>query len=570
MPAIIPCSYTKPIPADATPTTLRGKPAVRFKGSDGRTQTALLTKNGKRIRLFTGTFKGKFTDATGKPRVVVIRAANGRPCRNKAAAAALLNEIIEADKRAAAGLADPLAVHRQTALADHLADFRAHLKAEGDTKKHVNQKIGRIRRTLDACGFRLIADLDACKLEKYVTELQDKGRQLPPLPDGGEPLTRTEAAAALGIKPDGLSKLVRRHDLAAVGNGKARRYPRETVQFLRDRAARGISGVTAAYYKSLMKSFTAWMVDDRRLATDDDPFAHLKVSLPEDDLRQDRRSFTLSELRLIIAAAERSNRTVCDLSGPDRSMLYAVASASGFRAAELASLTPAAFALDGTPPTVTLRAADDKRGKAVVQPLQPETVERLRAYLTGRPSDRPVWPGKWYEKAADMLRVDLAAAEVPFVIDGPNGPQHAHFHSFRHTTCAMLDAAGVSLKQAMTHMRHSDPKLTLKRYGRATLAEQGVVAEKLPSFLAPDLAPPAATGCAPMRPHGAPAASDHKANSFPAAPITRQNEGFATLCDSLTRLAPTASDRPTSAVGGLHKPRVTGSNPVAATVPKRC
>src|SRR5204862_1432763 len=44
------------------------------------------------------------------------------------------------------------------------------------------------------------------------------------------------------------------------------------------------------------------------------------------------------------------------LAGLDRAVLYAVAGASGFRAGELATLTPESFALDADPPTVTLPA----------------------------------------------------------------------------------------------------------------------------------------------------------------------------------------------------------------------
>jgi hypothetical protein len=62
-----------------------------------------------------------------------------------------------------------------------------------------------------------------------------------------------------------------------------------------------------------------------------------------------------------------------------------------------------------------------------------------------------------------------AAAGIPYVIDGPDGPLYADFHSLRHTYVALLDRSGASLKQAMQLARHSDPKLTMARYGRAQL-----------------------------------------------------------------------------------------------------
>ena len=34
----------------------------------------------------------------------------------------------------------------------------------------------------------------------------------------------------------------------------------------------------------------------------------------------------------------------------------------------------------------------------------------LREYLKGRPANRPVWPGTWSERSADMLKIDLEVA----------------------------------------------------------------------------------------------------------------------------------------------------------------
>ncbi len=66
-----------------------------------------------------------------------------------------------------------------------------------------------------------------------------------------------------------------------------------------------------------------------------------------------------------------SLNTFRGLSGIDRSALYTLAAVSGFRASELASLTPAAFALADDPPTVTLSADNAKNGHTAVQPLPP-------------------------------------------------------------------------------------------------------------------------------------------------------------------------------------------------------
>jgi hypothetical protein len=63
-----------------------------------------------------------------------------------------------------------------------------------------------------------------------------------------------------------------------------------------------------------------------------------------------------------------------------------------------------------------------------------------------------------------MIRGDLAAAGVPYVVEGPDGPEYADFHALRHSFVTALAAAGVGPKELQTLARHSDPRLTLGVY----------------------------------------------------------------------------------------------------------
>jgi hypothetical protein len=88
---------------------------------------------------------------------------------------------------------------------------------------------------------------------------------------------------------------------------------------------------------------------------------------------------------------------------------------------------------------------------------------RLKAYLADKPLGQPVWPGTWHQKAAEMLRIDLEAAGIPFAVPGPDGrPLAADFHALRHTLGVLAEQGGATLREVMALMRHSDPKLTLK------------------------------------------------------------------------------------------------------------
>jgi hypothetical protein len=74
----------------------------------------------------------------------------------------------------------------------------------------------------------------------------------------------------------------------------------------------------------------------------------------------------------------------------------------------------------------------------------------------------------------DLLREDLAAAGVPYCVEGPNGKEYADFHALRHTFCSALAAAGTGPKELQTLARHSDVRLTLGTYthtGTAALAK---------------------------------------------------------------------------------------------------
>src|SRR5262245_39831131 len=171
------------------------------------------------------------------------------------------------------------------------------------------------------------------------------------------------------------------------------------------------------------------------------------------------------------------------LTGPDRYFLYLGAMGTGFRAGELGVLTPEAIALDEEPPVVTLGAAHTKNKKPVVQPLPPDVAAALRGYLQGKPAGQPVWPGTWHEKAAEMLQCDLEKAGIPYVIDGPDGPLYADFHALRHSFIALLDKSGATLKEAMQLARHSDPRLTMARYGRAQLHDLAEAVGRMPPLL---------------------------------------------------------------------------------------
>ena len=78
-----------------------------------------------------------------------------------------------------------------------------------------------------------------------------------------------------------------------------------------------------------------------------------------------------------------------------------------------------------------------------------------------------------------MLRIDLDAAGVPYVVQGPDGPLFADFHALRHSYITLLELSGVSPKHAQVLARHSDIRLTMDRYTHARLADLGASVARL-------------------------------------------------------------------------------------------
>jgi hypothetical protein len=182
-------------------------------------------------------------------------------------------------------------------------------------------------------------------------------------------------------------------------------------------------------------------------------------------------------------------------------MLYAAGMGTGFRASELASLYPANFNLLADRPVATVRAGHTKNRKEVAQPLPPDLSEALRGYLAGKRADQPAWPGTWHEKAAKMLRADLAAARTAWIAQAGDEEEHkkrqasaflayrdengpvADFHSLRHSYITALAKSGVSPKLTQELARHSDIRLTMNRYTHAALHELAAAVDSLPPIL---------------------------------------------------------------------------------------
>lgn len=211
-----------------------------------------------------------------------------------------------------------------------------------------------------------------------------------------------------------------------------------------------------------------------------DPFPKV-TRLAEDAGRTiERRALTFDELGRLIAAT--AGRGVCfGLTGDDRVGLYVIACYTGYRIDEISRLTRGDVELcDKAPVAIRLPAKFSKRRKAERQPWPKEMRTWLNAWLKRRPASGSLWPYRyrtWVAEGADMLREDLAAAEIPH----ETGGRRVDFHALRVTYVTNLARAGVPLQHAVKLARHSDPKLTAMIYTQVD-QELGDQVDRLPGL----------------------------------------------------------------------------------------
>jgi integrase len=236
----------------------------------------------------------------------------------------------------------------------------------------------------------------------------------------------------------------------------------------------GYSLETANHYATAVKSFCRWMWKDKRAR--EHFLVHLEKKSSESDRRHVRRALTPDEAAKLIQAAQ-LGEDYRGLSGPERAMLYSLAIGTGLRASELRSLTLERFELDATPPVAVCLAGYTKNGQEARQPLSTSLVERLRPWLATREPGKPVF-GRITNDTSIMIRRDLAAAGIPYETDSGV----VDFHSLRGCYISYLVSSGASVKTCQTLARHSDPKLTIGIYAKASRYDLDSAVEALPDL----------------------------------------------------------------------------------------
>ena len=280
---------------------------------------------------------------------------------------------------------------------------------------------------------------------------------------------------------------------------------------------RDLSNETASEYIRNLKGFYRWAVRNRRAAVDQ--LAGLEGFNAEEDRRLVRRDLSREESLRVIRAAHASPTVTIPkryrtakgepvttgtrtLHLRDRGWAYEIAEGTGFRLSEVSSLTPESFHLGpGSThdvPTITVEAAYSKRRKRDTQPIDRALAARLRPWLATKAAGTPVCPLPGTLGAA-VLRADLAAARAAWVNEATTPAQRerraqddgfllpidgagrvADFHALRHTYITrVVNDSGATVREAQELARHSDPRLTMRRYAHVQLKNLSSVVNRL-------------------------------------------------------------------------------------------
>jgi integrase len=350
------------------------------------------------------------------------------------------------------GLIDPVAERlsgeRARPLSEHFDGYAEHLHALQRNDRHIDGTMGYLRKVADALEWRTLASIDAHTLTAYLSEQAE----------------------------------------------------------IRGTGARTFNAAATAW-----RAFGKWCVRSNRVAAN--PLANLGTRNTETDRRRVRRDVSTEELTRIIDAALRSptvtiTRNIKGAKGtvrsassraycPDRAWAYRIAAGTGFRAGEIASLTPESFELDGDSPSITVEAGYSKRRRRDVQQIRPDLADLLRPWLATKPPRERLrlLPD---DRAGQILRADMEQARACWINEAPTPMERAEreasdflrhtdadgrvvdFHGLRVHYVSRVVETGATVKEAMELARHSDPKLTMKTYARVSIHSLTRVLDKMP------------------------------------------------------------------------------------------
>ena len=239
----------------------------------------------------------------------------------------------------------------------------------------------------------------------------------------------------------------------------------------------GSSSTTAGHYLDSIKTFLNWAEEDQRIIRN--PIAKLgkpnRDSVPKGVLNPEQF------VHLIRNTFEK-NILIGRNTGQERAVLYVLAGTTGLRKKELLSLAWNDISLSTDNAYVRVKASAAKNDKEAKQPIPAFVVSVLTALKAAtRPklSDRVFVSFRQSINTAELIRADLAAAEIDLIDKDGN---EICFHSLRNSHISFLANSNTPPKVVQKLARHSDPRLTFNTYARTFDEAEQKAISFLPNF----------------------------------------------------------------------------------------
>ena len=348
------------------------------------------------------------------------------------------------EKLGAWGIVDAARVASAKSLEEHLADWQQHLRANGRDKDYVELKVGRARRLFEACNFNVWNDIAVIPVAKQLAEW--------------------------------------------------RADPEEDM-----------APTTSNHYLQAAKQFCNYMREDAQCVTAM-PLSRLKPLNTKNDLRHDRRAFTVPEFRFLLGHL-RAAPTRWHIRAAERSLIYRFAAGTGLRFTAISEVTVGDFGTyDGSPAVQRFAGAVNKDKDTRWVKFSHLLWRVVSGHIEGKKLNERAFKMPSRRHAAKLVKWDLAAARRRWIAQAKDEKerrdreasdflkyvnsrgQYLDFHSLRHTRGVWLvqhhGAGGLQVMEALGVHSYE----LVKRYTRSGKFVSNEMIEREPD-LTPTLTP---------------------------------------------------------------------------------
>jgi len=390
-------------------------------------------KSGLRVKAKSKKWWGRYRCADGSEKRVPL-------ATDKAAAQAMLNDLVRQVEREVAGIADPFEKHRKRPLSEHIDEWKKYLLNKGNTEKHVGEVVFKVKRIADASGWKMLGDLAAGEVIQCLADLragglaiQTSNHHLRAIKQFSRWLVRDrrtndDPLAHLAMQNP---KLDRRHDRRAL-------LPEEFTRLINAAKVGPPVESIAGTDRAMMYVLAAWT-----------GFRKGEIgSLTEDSFHLDADPPTAT----VAAAYSKRRREDSQILHPEVARQL-----KEWLATKAAGPDELLFPVSGKVP-------GGKERKTHL--MMKKDLERAR--------------NVWIEEAKDDPAEMKRRQETDFLKYENSDGEYADFHSNRHLFITSLERAGLSPKMAQTLARHSDIRLTLGVYTHVGIHDQTAAIGSLP------------------------------------------------------------------------------------------